>query len=191
MIYSNQQAIAEQDGPLSAVVMTLRIIIVALAAGLLMFMVVVTVLVPAQMAPKPALDVGNPPVVSADKAMPVLTVAAIAGAAILLPLSVAIPGIVSDAQRRKLASTKASADDVPALIRAYQTKLIMAAALTEAPGFLALVAYMLERNPITLGLALIIIAFILIRFPIRARVEQWLDGQLDRLQNERRDVAIE
>jgi hypothetical protein len=189
MIYSNQQAIAEQEGHLSSVLLTLRIITGAMVAGLGMFLIVVTLLVYAQKDPGPAAQVANP-AVPADKTMPVLTVLALAGAAILLPLSVAIPGILSDVQRRKLASAKASPDDVPALIRTYQTKHIIALALTEAPGFFAIIVYMIEHNPIALALGALMIVFIAARFPIRARVEHWLDGQLDRLQNERRDASI-
>ena len=185
MIFSNQQAIAEHEDLLTGTVMTLRIITFAMMAGLLMFLVVVTMVIGPLQAPKQAN-----PAVPADKAMPVLTVASIAAAAILLPLSVAIPGIVGDAQRRKLASTKESSSDVPALIQIYQTKLIMAAALTEGPGFFAIIVFMLEGNPIALALALLIVFFLALRFPIHTRVVQWLDGQLDRLQNERRNASI-
>lgn len=184
MIFSNQQAIAEHEGLLAGVVTTLRIITLAMTAGLLVFIVVAAMVVGAPKAPEPA----NPGV-PADKAMPVLTVAAIAAAAILLPLSVAIPGILGDARRRTLALAKPSSADVPALIQIQQTKLILGAALTEGPGFFAVIAFMVERNPIALALALLIVFFLALRFPIHARVVHWLDGQLDRLENERRNAT--
>jgi hypothetical protein len=44
---------------------------------------------------------------------------------------------------------------------------------------------MLERNPLALGMALILLASLAIRFPTRNRVNAWIDQQQSMLQTER------
>ena len=52
-------------------------------------------------------------------------------------------------------------------------------------AFFAGIAYMLERNPLALGMALILLAAMAVRFPTRNRVNAWIDQQQSMLQSER------
>ena len=67
----------------------------------------------------------------------------------------------------------------------YQTQLITAAALTEGPAFVSIVAYMLEGTPWALGLSLVLIVAVALHFPTRARIDQWINSQLQQLDQER------
>ena len=182
-------SIADHANLIDNVVMVLRIIVCALVFGLITFIGICAVIGPK--AAQPAL---NPPGVPANGNLPVLTVTAFLAAAIILPLSLARPGILGDSLRKKLAAAKPlegkSMGDIPGLVAIYQTKTIMAAALSEGPAFLAAIAYLIEGNPIALALAVLLTGFVAIRFPMRGRVEFWLEGQLDRLQDERRAASF-
>jgi hypothetical protein len=52
-------------------------------------------------------------------------------------------------------------------------------------AFFAAIAYLLERNPLALGMALILLASLAIRMPTRNRVNAWIDQQQSKLQMER------
>lgn len=177
----------ETDGPLiDRVVRTTQIIVLAMAAGLLTFLAIVSTLdLSERQAP--------------GQALPVITVAAFTFAAIFVPLSLVVPGLFSDAARKRIAQGKWIVGKVPPGVAApitdagrlalvYQTRKIIGVALTEGPAFLALIAYMLEGAPAALGLAIALIVGVAARVPQRAQVVQWIEAQLDRLALDRQAV---
>ncbi len=178
----------DHAGLIDNVVRTLRIIVGTLVFSLILLIAICGVIGPTKprpaLAPAPTVEAGARQV-PADAKLPLLTVLSFLFAATLLPLSVALPGIVGDSLRKKLAAGKSLAGDVPGLVAIFQTKTIMAAALSEGPAFFAAIAYLMEGNPIDLALAALLTVFVGLRFPARARVDHWLEGQLSRLQIER------
>ena len=74
------------------------------------------------------------------------------------------------------------AGDTGKLAFVYQTQLIIGSALCEGMAFFAAIAYMLERNPLALGMALILLACLAVRIPTRDRVNAWIDQQQSMLQ---------
>ncbi len=172
------------------VVRSLRIIVGTLVFSLILFISICAVIGPSTPKPVPAPTVeAGTAQVPADAKLPLLTVLSFLFAATLLPLSVVLPGIVADSWRKKLAAGKALAGappgDVPGLVMIFQTKTIVAAALSEGPAVFAAIAYLMEGNPIALALAAVLTVFVGLRFPARARVDHWLEGQLSRLLLER------
>ena len=162
---------------------TLRIIVGVMVVGLLAMIAVSATIGPSQAkAAAPAAPVRVP----ADAKLPVITVLALLMAATLVPLSVALSGITTDTLRKKRAAgASKDEDDVPALMTIFQTKTIIASALTEAPAFFAAIAYLIEGNPMALALAGVLTVIVAMRFPVRRRVEHWLAGQLERLGRDR------
>lgn len=66
------------------------------------------------------------------------------------------------------------------LLSTFVTKTVIGSALLEGPCFLALVAVMVERSVVALGIAVFLIAAIMVlNFPTRMRFETWLGDVLD------------
>lgn len=152
-------------------VRTLQIIIGALVAGLLTFILIVSFI---------SFFRAH----AAAPNMPIITYVACFLACIQFPLSLIVPSQVVASGRKQLA-TKPPADDTFALMNLYQTKTIITGALRQGVGFLAAIAFMIERQPISLGLAVVCMVAVAVLFPTRERVDQWLDDQLVRLSQER------
>ena len=70
----------------------------------------------------------------------------------------------------------------------YMTRTIVAAALIEGAAFMSIVAYMLEGSTVALGLAVALVAGILLHFPTASRVVGWIEAQVRRVEEER-DIA--
>jgi hypothetical protein len=75
--------------------------------------------------------------------------------------------------------------DAGKLVMVYQTKMIVAAALLEGGCFLALYAYMTERQWPSLTMAAFLLLCMLAHFPTLDRVEAWIDEQLRRVEEQR------
>jgi hypothetical protein len=60
--------------------------------------------------------------------------------------------------------------------------------MLEGAAFFATIAYMLERNPIALATAIVLLGALVARFPTSDRVNAWLDRQLGLLQEERQSA---
>jgi hypothetical protein len=131
-----------------------------------------------------------------------ITWIAVAFAAILLPMSVIVPGLIARQNRQKIAAGKwmppsgqntgisplspeTFHSDSGKLAVVYQTQSILGAALIEGPTFFATIAYMLGKNPIALGLACLLLVAHIVRVPTRLRVSSWIDGQQELLIQER------
>ena len=155
-----------------------------------------------------ALDAnaGPPPAAGSMDLGEILTWAAVAAAAAILPLSFLLPGWITDQNRRSIAAgtwvppsrvnpnvlnpsapfgPESLQSDTGKLAVLYQTQFIVGAALNEGPAFFACIAYMIGKNPIALGLALMLLVALIARFPTRLRVASWIDRQQELLLQER------
>jgi hypothetical protein len=178
---------SDGSDPLKPVLQTSQIILGALVAGLVFFLGIILFVMPKQ---------GGPPGGGGQTSLPILLIVVFVFAITGLVLSVIAPRIMMTATRRKIAGAIA-ASSVPGSPDAkgfleevewmpvYMTQMIVGAALIEGSAFFALIVYMLERNPIVLGLALFLIAALALRFPTREKVTTWIDQQNALLQQER------
>jgi hypothetical protein len=167
---------------------TSQILIGAMVLGLTIFAVIVTFVIPQPVA--------GPRQGQAQAGTSLFTYAALVVGALGLVASVLIPRTVAAIERRKIArgtwspprdagSTAGPADDAAKLVSVYQVQLIIGAALNEFAAFFALIASMIEHNPITLGLGILLTLCVAARFPTAARVEQWVEAQLQQMTQER------
>jgi hypothetical protein len=179
-----------------------QIILGALVAGLVMFLVISTIII-IGLTPRPAAADGRG-AVAAESPLPIITYVAVAFGATLLPMSFVVPSLVAKQQRRALASAGMTASASPAPTRggqsnaamapltglpaAFLSQLIIGAAINEGAAFLALVAYLLEKNPIALAMAVVLIAGVIARFPTAGRVERWIEQQQEKLREEQLDA---
>ncbi len=162
-----------------AFVRTSQIILAALVMGVVMFGVVIVF----------GMSGGQP------KEGSILTLLAVIVGGANLMLCFVIPQFVIAANRRKIASgtwmsprNQAPVPDSDAgkLAATYQVKMIIGAALLEGGCFLALVAYMTERQSLSLAVAAVLLLCLLAHFPTLGRVEAWIEEQLRRVEDERR-----
>ena len=184
---------------------TSQIIVGALAAGVLTFVAVAFMVVmrPDRQAGVQAEAGANANVPAGKRVAPTdpfITYTAVVLAAILLPLSFVLPNFITAQSRRAIAGAPSpppspSGPAVPAtgpqalqtetgtLAALYSSNLIIGAALNEGLTFFAAVAYLVEKNPIALGLALLLIAVLIARFPTAGRVERWIEQQREKLRD--------
>jgi hypothetical protein len=175
---------------LEPIVRTCQIIVSALIMGVASFLIIVIFMVPTA--------IGAPEF--PEPVIPQFTYLAVGMGIVGLVLSFIVPSMIVASARRKIAKgiwtpTAMSdptqpakvypAGDTGKLAVVYQTQLIIGSALCEGMAFLATIAYMLERNPLALGMALILIAGLAVRIPTRDRVNAWIDQQQSKLQMER------
>jgi hypothetical protein len=173
--------VPDQDTRLSAHLRIMRILVIALAMGILTFLVVAIVVRqqdPNQPVPDP----------------PIFTLTGLGFAGLQLILQAVIPGLVATRLRRQLAagnwprlqmSAPVPMDDVGKLCMLYQTRLIVGAALVEGAAFFLLIAYLLEGQIVALAAAAVMLALVLVRFPTQAGLESWLSDQQEQLRQER------
>jgi len=173
---------------------TAQILVAAMAGGPLLFLAVV-LLVIEPTGPPPGPNQGNP------LGLPLLTLLATVFAIGALFLSFVAPGMVVGNGLKQIAERPPGdpaptdpwkegptlpSNDVGALLPLFQTQLIIASALIEGAAFFALIAYMLERHPLALGITAFLIATLLSWLPTLDRVHAWLDDQSARLSRLRR-----
>ncbi len=154
----------------------------------------------------PVGDAGQPPAAGSMDVGELITWIAVAFAAVTLPLSFLLPGWITNQNRRNIAAgtwvppsgVNANASGTPAafgpealqsdtgkLVSIYPTQFIVGAALNEGTAFFASLAYMIGKNPIALGLALLLLVALIARFPTRPRVAAWIDRQQELLIQDR------
>lgn len=134
--------------------------------------------------------------------VPLITYAAVAFTAVLLPVSLLVPGLLAARQRRSIAagtwaasqagnrpiagiSPEAIQTDTGKLAIVYMTQTTVDAAVNSGAANFAAIAYMIEKNPLALLLTLLLVGGIVVRFPTRHRVELWIDEQREKLILER------
>ena len=178
---------------------TTQIIMGALIAGVTGFLLIVVFLVhflglgaPAGAAGPPGQAAGANAAATAQS-MPILTYLAAGMGAVLLPLSFILPGFIATQSLRSAATASPDGSSSPSQnpaaspgqavtpAIAFQTSAIIGAALNEGPAFLAGVAYLIEQNPIALGVMLVLVAAMFVRIPTRDSVERWIEQQEEKL----------
>jgi hypothetical protein len=166
---SNTNYLAEK---LKSAILTLRIIVMALATSVVAF-AIAAIAIRMQQAAAPANDVGW-----------TLAVLGIAAAPVAFVLSRFVPGLFVAKSRRQIArgqfgpaaaanpnqiggvqSGLAQLGDDGKLFMVYQTKTILSAALLEGAAFLNIVAFLLGGNPVALGLGALLALAIAAMFP--------------------------
>jgi hypothetical protein len=183
---------------------TYQIIASALIFGVAAFLLIVLFLIPGPSAPPGAVAEAPP----ADAAAPaaatstpgLFTLLAIVLGVSSLVLSVVLPRQNTETQRRRLANSDGSetsaiteqaeaagfSGETAALAGIYQTQFILGAAQLEGAAFFAVIAFMLERDPIALAVVLVMLAALAARFPTTQKISGWLNHQLETLERERR-----
>jgi hypothetical protein len=161
---------------LQSLVRTMQIIVAALCMGVMTFAgVVVCGVIPAQQA---------------NANQNVLTLVALAVAVASGVMSVVLRKAVATSNRQKIAAgtwtpsnpqQATPSTDSGKLLMGFQTQTIIAGALLEGGCFMALVAYMIERQTVSLGAAAVLLAGLILHFPTRGRVEAWMDDELRRV----------
>ncbi len=167
---------------------TLQIVVGALIAGTVGFLVVVLVVFTTE-------DRGD--------AAPVITYVAVAFAVTTLIARIVTPGIIIARGRRAIARgtwrlTQGSAappariaellertGDAGKLGILFNISTIVAAALLEGAAFFAIVAYMMEHSVLSLIVAVVLIFGLATHVPTRSRLIHWIEDQLAQLQQER------
>ena len=175
-----------------------QIIVGALVMGVVTFLVIVVVFLP-------RFDGGGPDAAQAGRAdapqaapateLPIITDVALALGASVLVLSFVIPQVAVTQARGQIAKgtapkpAKAAEEDTASLLPVYQTRLIIGSALLEGGAFFATIAYMLERKPMALAAAGVLLGVLLTRLPTALRLRGWLDRQTEILLEERQTLA--
>jgi hypothetical protein len=180
-----------------------QVIVVAMVVGVVSFLAISVFMVPAAVtapvdqtvAPVPALDRSQ---------VPLLTYLALAMGSVALVMSFVVPNIFVNHARKQISTGKwlpsaayalahlaqsKTDQDAVMLAAIYQTQCIIGSAILEGAAFFASIAYMMERNHIALGVAGIMVGFLLSRFPLKDRVITWVEHQQERLRDERLSVA--
>ena len=112
-----------------------------------------------------------------------------------LPLSFIPPGFITAQNLRSGATAPLDSSSSPSKnpavspgqavtpAGAFQTSAIIGGALNEAPAFSVGIAYLIEQNPIALGVMFVMLAAIVFRFPTRGSVERWIEQQEEKLRS--------
>jgi hypothetical protein len=89
------------------------------------------------------------------------------------------PGQATETSKSNLPS--AFPDDTSRLLLAYQTKMILAAALLEGAAFFGCIAYLLEGQTSVLAIPAVVLTLMALTFPTQDRVSQWVEEQQRRI----------
>ena len=187
----------EQSAELAKPIRTLQIIVGAMILGVIALLAIALTIGP-QIAPPAGHVDGQPP------RTPVISYGAVACGAVLLVASLVVPQVVAGAGRRKIAAGTwqpgqggpmfsdeffERTGDAGRLYGVLLVSTIIGAAILEGGGLLAGVAYLVEGQLLALGVAVVLLFALVLRFPTRARVEQWIDEKLELVQQDRSRVA--
>jgi hypothetical protein len=152
------------------IVLTSRVIVLALATGVFFFgAIVVTLQAPDLQAP-----------------LNLLTIMALAFAGGAIAMRVVLPSILVAAQVRQIGEQPGDASrDASKLALAFQAKTIFACALLEGAAFFALVALMIEHHVASLIVAAVLLAGILSHLPTVGGINDWIEHQQRRIDEHR------
>lgn len=161
-------------------IQVMRIILVALMGGVGALMVIAVVM-------RTGGQFGPP------RENPVITYVSFAYAAGIFAAHAFVPNRVAAGVRRRLAGDVAPSapddtglsPDEKSLCAAYQTRLIVAAALVEGAAFMFLIAYMIEGNWISLAAGVACLVLLAAKFPTENGVRRWMEAQQELLAAER------
>jgi len=125
--------------------------------------------------------------------IPLVTWIAIALFAVETPLSFLVPKIITRNALKGIVEGKPmrvqqwTSSEPPRVVvqlaTVYQTAMIVGLALLEAVGFLAGVAYLLEAEPVSLGIAAVVVVLMIARFPLANRVFDWMKRHVEEIES--------
>lgn len=147
---------------------TLQVIVAAMAGGVVFFQLVALIV--------PVVKSQGEPILSFNA--PVFAVVAVAA-------SFVIPKVVLRSMRSTMAADSgtsaygetASNTEESQLVGGLATATILGCAALEGAALLAVVAYMMERNPLMIAIVAVLVVLLLMRVPTRLGVERWLARQ--------------
>jgi hypothetical protein len=143
-----------------------QIIVAALVAGCVFFLLIVLLIVPGKLG---SGDLGP--------SKPLSSLALIASF-FLLAARVVVPRIIAAQMLRRFTPQRAPETGWTSLFGVYQTSLIVKVAMLEGATFLLLITHMIERSPWTLALAVALLLIILMHMPTPRRVDDWIQRRL-------------
>ncbi len=181
---------ADQPYTIGAHLRVLRIILSALILGIVIFAAVSHFVVPTSLA---GADEGK---------MPILTYVGLAFGMSAFIVGHMLNIVISNSGRRAIARAQpsqspqapvaaTSPDGLPSgkdatnLFRVYFMKTLVSAAVFEGAAMFLIVAYILERRPLSLAFAALATIAIAMLMPSRDRVGQWIQEQQRWLEDER------
>ncbi|MCI0491954.1 MAG: hypothetical protein L0Z07_03340 [Planctomycetes bacterium] len=158
---------------------TMQIIVASLAGGVAVFFALVLIITVRGAINAPANH-------------PLVTYVAAGFAVTIFAIWAIVPGLVTSQNRKSIVEGRTlwlawparqspgaeDLADIGPMAVAYQTRLIIAAALLEGAAFLNLIAYMLERQSLSLVIAGVLWLMLLSHVPTVSRVENWLEREL-------------
>jgi hypothetical protein len=161
---------------LNKLVLTMRVIVAALASGVVLFFFIVLALRGDQ-AP------GQPLIAYLAAGVGVTAFAA----------SVVVPQVMTAPARQSIAAGDApngaavskEVGDVGRLGALYQTRVIVAGALLEGAAFFNTIAYLFEGQMLTVVVTIALILSIVGQFPTVGRVENWVVSQMEIIEQSR------
>jgi hypothetical protein len=156
----------------------LQIIAVALLLGVVTFLGFVLYIVQVQHSGKGAMP---------DQAVPILTLIAVGFLAACTPLAFIFPTMITRGTlRQMLARESVNPPYDPEemhptggskLWEVRQTTMIVGLALLEGTAFTGCIAYLMDANPLALGVVAVAVFLMLGKFPTEQRVRAWLERQ--------------
>ena len=181
-----QVSLERAAAELKSVVMLMRIIVFALATGATMFLfIVITLTDPKELMAVPA---GSDPALWIPIGEGVLA----------LVLSRVVPALITRQMRARLVAGQlefpadaarpplAEVGDAGKLAMIYQTQLIVSCALLEGAAFLcAIIAMVLHGGLPALGMAIVLVLAILVKFPSPLGVASWIARQTEQVETDR------
>jgi hypothetical protein len=169
---------------------TLQIVVLALAAGVVSFLVIAVIV---RVTREPDQLAG----------LPVLTYVLLALAIVTLVFSLVFPERLFVRQRRKIAAGSwqpvlegqetpqvatelLQAGDAGKLYLLFNQRTVITAGMREGAGFLATIAFFLEGQVVALVVGVLVAVLVLMLFPTSNRVHHWIEQQLQLLDRDRR-----
>lgn len=126
-----------------------------------------------------------------------MTYLACGAAAAAVAARLFVPSVVVRSQRRQIAagvwsppgqsdnSHAAPTTDAGKLAAVYAARTTIAVAILEAAAFFLVLAFLLERNPLALAAAVLLMIVIAAHFPTQTRAVEWVERQLRQLDEDR------
>ena len=180
--------------PAAKTVRVLQIIVGAMAAGASVFLVVALTIGQQFNPPRPILPI------------PLIWIVVFFVGIELIARAVVVGNIARKGRREIINGTYQSVDwrqggglvlpdaadkpldpcrDPKYLLSVFQQSTIVSAALFEGCAFLATIAYLIEGNPLSLGLAVLLAVAVAAHFPTQSRAIAWVERQMQRLEQEK------
>jgi hypothetical protein len=169
-----------------------QVLVGSLMAGVIVFLTITTIISTGDGGAK------NPVAgAAAGKNQPLLTYLAAGFSGSAVVLSFILPGLMVAQSRKRLAQENEAGladartgvpdtsvralNEFSNLAMLYRTQLIVGSALAEGAAFFAIIAYLLEQQPIALAMALVALGAIAVRFPTPGRISDWIERQREQV----------